>query len=773
MITIIADPYAYQKPQEDAVHVTHMREYVPTRIKIRQALDSNEPMHIHVTDRLVAHWLKDLAEYDGVHFDAVDPQADYRRMFGSDPLPPFTAELLIALDIASLDAPLSDDTDPAQWILSKRLHPVWGVPQASSAHLIALLTWIITSTEPIQSRYIPLIQHALARWAETEPAYACLHAGSLIADAYNLLRRAALQHYAPNWLHEQGLAQLPAINAQFAPELWVSALQAIEPDIGQYWRERIAHQATVIDRAFIHANIAHMSGWSISELRVVEQLMSQHAQLLDPGLIRVIRQRFNNLPDAGATLDALDMLVPPPTPSLPTNDWDDTQWLRWATDTYLPYLGWLIRAKQPREAQEHYTLAYEQWLVQRYPKWLTSIETPLITKQFTLLRDIVAKQPEAVVIWLIVDGMTWWQAPILRDYCKHQGLYLQRYEAGIAMLPSLTNISKRALVTGVPTGDVSQHTIAEAAQVQFARAGIRGIASYDQADLQDALHGKTVPQCLVWFANTLDTLAHERTAFAADSMVRGYLKDLAVGLAQFHALATARGRAFHVLIGSDHGSTLLPEHAPTRRIPQATREVVDVWDTGQSLSSNTPASARAVQVSDPERLQIDPKEWYHLNRLDYELPHDYLVPCGYAAVKRRPTGWTHGGLSPEETIVALMHLTPEPLELQPLHISISGRIQPRKESTLTIQIVNTNPAPFEQVVVQIDTLAPLQIDYLKVSSHSTYTLLFPARSVEGTEVKLIWSITGSALGVEYRQQGEARIIVRRLQTEDSFGDLFV
>jgi hypothetical protein len=189
------------------------------------------------------------------------------------------------------------------------------------------------------------------------------------------------------------------------------------------------------------------------------------------------------------------------------------------------------------------------------------------------------------------------------------------------------------------------------------------------------------------------------------------------------------------LIGSDHGSTLLPEHAPTRRIPQATREVVDVWDTGQSLSSNTPASARAVQVSDPERLQIDPKEWYHLNRLDYELPHDYLVPCGYAAVKRRPTGWTHGGLSPEETIVALMHLTPEPLELQPLHISISGRIQPRKESTLTIQIVNTNPAPLEQVVVQIDTLAPLQIDYLKVSSHSTYTLLFPARSVEGTAVK--------------------------------------
>jgi len=33
-----------------------------------------------------------------------------------------------------------------------------------------------------------------------------------------------------------------------------------------------------------------------------------------------------------------------------------------------------------------------------------------------------------------------------------------------------------------------------------------------------------------------------------------------------------------------------------------------------------------------------------------------LVTRGYAAIGRRPSGWTHGGLTPEETIVPLMHL---------------------------------------------------------------------------------------------------------------------
>ena len=105
MITIIADPHAYRLVAAGALRASAPAAYVPTRIAIRRALDAGQPLVVHVTDRLLIHWLDDLEAYANVQWERVTPEDDFRRCFGREPGPPFTTALLIALDIAHLPEP--------------------------------------------------------------------------------------------------------------------------------------------------------------------------------------------------------------------------------------------------------------------------------------------------------------------------------------------------------------------------------------------------------------------------------------------------------------------------------------------------------------------------------------------------------------------------------------------------------------------------------------------------------------------------------------------
>lgn len=772
MITIIADPHGYRQLLTGALRAHGPGDYVRARRAVRRALNDGQALTVHVTDQLLVHWLEDLAGYADVAWQRVEPEADYRRIFGADPLTPITAELLVALDIATIAGPPPGVVvEPAGWLLGERVDRVWAAPRGDRAHLTHLLRWALRSADGLAAHMQPLARRCLERWAGDEPVYAALRAGSLAADATGLLRRTALQRYEPGWLAGEGLVGLQLVASSLEHTYWIAALAGLAPAIERYWRERIAQAPP--EPALLRAALDQMSGWSVAELRAIEGLLRRNPALIDAPLVEALRRRFAGLPEALSTIDELAALVPPAQPPLPRPDWSDEQWLRWATDDYMPYFAWVVRNAQPREHQAACALAYELWLADRFPVWLTSVDAPLITRQFTHMRDLIGAQPHAVVVWLVVDGLTWWQGHTLRELCRLQQLHPQRYDAGVALLPSLTNISKRALVTGLPVRELPRGSVAHAARELLARAGVRSFVTTSEAEAFEALGSAEPPQCLVLFANTLDRLAHDRADFPDDIVVRGYLQQLAQTLSRMRALCLEHGRPLHVLVGSDHGSTYLPASAPTRRLPQATREVLDVWEDAGDQRATAPDSARAALVNDPQGLMIEqPGDWHYLSRLAFQLPQDYLVPRGYAAVGRRPTGWTHGGLTPEETIVPLIHLAPEPLVIEELRLSLSGSVQARREAALTLQIVNPNPAPLEQVLVQIAGLAPCNIGRLAAGARYETTLLMAPRAVDGAEIVLPWELTGKALGVEHRQQGEARLAVRRLQTDTSFDDMF-
>ncbi|RRR68566.1 MAG: hypothetical protein EI684_17475 [Candidatus Viridilinea halotolerans] len=741
------------------------------RQAIRRALDDGKSLTLHVTSRLLLHWLEDFIGYSGVEWVPVAPERDYRRIFGSDPPALFTPEVLLAANIATINVPPPGvAVDAAGWVLGERLHPLWSAPQASSNHLSELSTWVVSPGASIAPALYPLVQDCLTKWAAAMPAYGALHAGSLGADVTNLIRSAALRHYPAAWRQAHGLHHLPVASFALHRELWVQALRELGPPIEHYWREQVAEREP--DQAWLQAALAAMSGWSHAELRMIEAVILRDPALLNAALVQTLRQKFGALHGAAVTLDELEQLVPPPQPAQPQADWSDQQWLTWATQAYMPYFAWTVRTQQPCAAQAAYALCYADWLAQRYPHWLTAVGSPLITSQFTLMRDLLVAQPDAVVVWLVADGLTWWQGKILRESCQQHGLHPQRYEPAVALLPSITSISKRALVTGILAPEEVHGTLAQAAQEKLTRVGVRGFVSYHEQEVLAAVRSSAPPQCVIWLANELDRQAHEQITFTDDMVVRAIIERFGQTLAKLRDRCIERGHPFHALIGSDHGSTLLPATAPTRRMPTATREVIDVWEDSPEPRSSNHTSARAAQVSADQHLQIEEDAWYHLDRLRYQLAHAYLIPRGYAAVGRRPTGWTHGGLTPEETIVPLMHLTPEPLVMHNLRLALSGRLQPQREGMLVLLLTNPNPAPLDHLVVRIADLQPVAIERIEANGRHETTLTYPARPLDGAELALPWTLDGQVLGVTHHQQGAARIAVRRLQSDTSMDDMF-
>lgn len=229
-----------------------------------------------------------------------------------------------------------------------------------------------------------------------------------------------------------------------------------------------------------------------------------------------------------------------------------------------------------------------------------------------------------------------------------------------------------------------------------------------------------------------------------------------------------------MLIGSDHGSTLLPADAPCWPLPREAQEVYDIWDDDATKPAEK-HSPRAVVITDPQRLPPGGSDrWYFLERTRYQLAEHYLVPRGYAYVEHRPTGWTHGGLTTEEVIVPLLHLAPEQLLIEPVEVRLVGTLRTNQPATLTLEVINPNPVPLDTVSIQIERIDSLtMIERIAAQSTHRDDITVQPITTRDTELVARWTLRYRIVGTPYEQNGKQSITIRRLQVEDiSIDDFF-
>jgi hypothetical protein len=774
MIQVLTDLYQSSRRPANAYLVAGVSDYVAVRRAVREALDNQGDLTLYITDVVVAQWLSDLQRYPTtvVKWVELRPETVFQQFFGVLPPPPFTADLLSALALETLTPPPpGSNLEPVSVILGQRIDPIFGYTEPPVGQFERVVLWAASQTTWVLGRLVELLSYQLSRWTTSEPRFSVLRPDTLPADARQVLIRSALVKYDAAWCRRQSWCIMPQIEFDGAEQVVIDSLRPLHSQIAAYWNERYAHDAQtpeMIDLALIQ-----MSGLSQAEFDALGWMIEQHPSRLTMDLLTKIERRFSRLPGIRSRLTMLRRLVAPSVPTLPDDGWNDAHWLRWAVNEYIPYFGWVLRTSQPRNHQIACAERFADWVYDRYPHWLNDDDAPLARQQHSQLRALLERDPNVTVFWLVLDGMAWWHSEMLRPLCEQNGLYVQEHTPAVAALPSITHIAKRALITGMSTTDIEQSTIFAAASAHFARIRIPTRITYQMHEALDSLRAGT-SRCVIMLDNAIDETAHQRRDFTDSLAFQGHLNEVATALGQACEICARQGRRLHILIGSDHGGTLLPNDLSPLPLPRSVKPVEEIWEDETQRADAQKHSPRAAVIEDINHIPTDElARWYVLDRDQFQLERHYLAPRGYSYLKPRPSGWTHGGLTPEELLVPMLHLAPELPQIEPLRLVIDGSLRPRQSSMLTIMLTNVNRFPLEQVMLTIDGVDYVHLLQLDATASQQLDITLPGVTTQAAESTLVWRIDYMAFGVAHMQEGQSEVSVRRLSTDTSdFDDIF-
>jgi hypothetical protein len=495
--------------------------------------------------------------------------------------------------------------------------------------------------------------------------------------------------------------------------------------------------------------------------------MHKYPEKLNAQLLQQALQRFSSLPEARAMLEKLQNVVPLPLPCNLDPAWHASTMLQWVRNEYMPYLAWVLRTNQPREEQMTLGQAFADWLVKEYPNLLFDGTAPLITNQQQKVGEHLRDASLDVIFWFIVDGLTWWQAMYLLELCRQKRWGVKRFAPIISTLPSITEISKRALIEGCLQREWPTKAFPDLAREKL-KAVCASVAVYTgYANFWEALQGPLDKRGYVFFYNELDSANHTSNTWTGDDpLFQSHLERLIVLVETAFERCRQRNLRCTVLVHSDHGCTLLPQGA-------------DVIAVSSSNEIGTEDDAEDVSGPDPRHRYcwLTPngvaatEGCYRLEGGLFMLPCDAFIPQGYAAMGRRPKGWTHGGATPEEVVTAFLEIQPEPVPWIELEVALSGELRPREKSRLTVRITNANATPVESVNLLLDD--DTRSTWSTVGAYAYVEAEVDVRPAQGTQDNetLGWQLTYAADGVEHQVDGKSGFHVRRMQSRSEADEL--
>ncbi|GAA5528869.1 hypothetical protein [Herpetosiphon gulosus] len=771
MITITVDLYNFSDPPSSAILAQRVEDYVSVRQRIRLALDMHQVLIVYVTHRTVLHWFDDFHQYPSsvIQWRYVDPTQKYIDLFGVESPSVLRLDLIKQLDLDSLPNPTPGTTvDPISWILGHRLDQIWSDIHGSQQHFAELIATICEQYSPYPDSLLPLIELKLGSWATYDPIYQTLNPHTLVKDAQRLINRWVFRNYKQEFFandyREYINAPLMTMGHTQASR-YIAVVHAQTDFIKSYWNSWFVERGQ--NKESLDGALHDMSGLSSLELAAIIQVLDKKPELLDSSLLSAIKTKFSFLPAGKIHIRDLAKRIPPDEPQIPSQEWTEERYLQWVTQEYMPYFSWVIRHKQNREYQQQCANTFSDWLLDHYPAWLNSANSPVIMNNYGVMSQLLEDDPNAIVLWLVVDGLTWWQGALLYEVCESHGLWLQMNVPNIAILPSITTISKRVLVTGVTNADPSL-SIVSVARLQFNKSRIEHFISANRDDLLREFRQQS-SRCYVLLDNMIDTIAHQGSNFTDNRAIKGHLEDLAQLAGDLYQICETNGQNFHLLVSSDHGSTLLPSEAIMLPLPRNTNAIDEV-DDQDMLSVGQSRSTRAASIADLGQLpSYEHEQWYILHKDRYQLPAHYIVPRGYNYLSRRPSGWTHGGLTPEEVVVPFIHLTSNVRHVIPLEIQLVGGLQLSQSSIVRLVFTNFNKFPFERATMRLPSLnLTINIDSFSSNGKTEISIEFPSVKTEKSEVEIAWRLDTSLFGIPHSQEGQTTMPIRRLQIQDNF-----
>ena len=463
---------------------------------------------------------------------------------------------------------------------------------------------------------------------------------------------------------------------------------------------------------------------------------------------------------------------------------------------------------------------FGDWLLEEYPRLVASTDQPpLVMYAARWALDSVDRGGK--VILLVLDGLDWELWRHLRRALGEQGFVVQGNDAGLAMLPTITEFSRRAVFGGMPprslanfVDDIYGTDIPPREEAKILARALGYLGRVDQLkplpvnkriryleselvyvnggenDFRQALGLDA--RCYAFVYTEIDSHIHgskldeSKLKASAAQWLSDLAGEIAQGIQQNPALRDAAN--LKVIVTSDHGFLDITGKGQAR-FEKSLNAFLDLERHGRlaivrTKQDTTPALQAVKEFHDGHSAA-----WHIVWREQGEqfgLPESspsegevvaWLMPRLLQYVRRGKSNYVHGGLSMYETIVPMATLSKGELELEAPVITLNGRLISEEESALSIAILNKNNQPLQNLVVDIPemSLEGLQIGDIGPSDVGNLVVsIIPLRSGD-IPVQVI--LNGEINGVRTRFE-EARVLAvqpgrrekMRLSTRRTFDD---
>lgn len=371
-------------------------------------------------------------------------------------------------------------------------------------------------------------------------------------------------------------------------------------------------------------------------------------------------------------------LMPPAMPELPPEQPEAI--LDWFRKQYLPARWWQVthgsdvERDKIREAAENFA----RWYLREYPRALNG---GLLQQYLSFSRTASAqKQQRYITLCLVLDGLHALDAKRLLDHVSHHNkrLVLQKNDFAFAPLPTITEVCKPALFSGVPpkfTQDV----------------GAVGVIVPERESPADKLQSALPGDLYLWRIMEPDRTYHKQSGsetLAHD--IDGRLASVARKISDIvNQLPTELPLC--LIITTDHG----------RLLAKATR----ILDVPNDMKSQGRASlGKSGRHFDEHGFFIEENVAYlHAER--FGLTEDAAIAFGEDIFRTNDgkTGsewYPHGGLYPEEVIVPWIELVRD-AKMPEVTASLSGSGQAGQSGQLTLKLLNPGDIPVTAVELSI------------------------------------------------------------------------
>ena len=632
-------------PTADAFEVVDDASYVAARSQLlaQVRMPHKKHQHILVQRNPWTQWFTDLPE----QVECITPLGELRKLFPLVKLP----SSLTDQDVLDLKL-LKTSIEPSEQAITKfyfnSLLPFTSV-QGEFVYLLA--KYVIEKTHILKTRFLKQLweQNLTHLPAILNP----LRSGdvafaNIVSEGFYLRNWSEL---LLEWQHEHatilkkefGLAivdLLPFLSS--SPLEWPSASDASALEL-KYELSIKKHASKMLKSKDSH--FLSLPGRYKAEL----QAIIEFAPVLNANEQQLLENKYAKYLKDDATLHKrLTSLVPPllaQTPSLSglTLPEQYVAWQQWATSSFIPYKFWLDQLKSRTEVQvedvEKIAILYGDWLFNNYSA-LMGHDDILTNRAVRHRIAALLENPNNRVIWLIIDGLPAVYTGLLKSALQKHSFNRVKTEYALAPLPTITEIGIPALLTGLrPNAKAFTAKREEGLAQSFPKSKTVFTASVGY--FAEKLAEDSDLCCLHYIG--IDFFQHKPESQITKSraaVIEADINEQIDGI--IAAMQLTPGRNTKLVITTDHGATKCLRNASgivNSKIKAATEQ----------------SHERCVKLNSPLTPgQLDTNETYHLTKDITHNSEDWIVARGYRYFGANDTGYRHGGLSPEETIVPVV-----------------------------------------------------------------------------------------------------------------------